>query len=126
MPTDTELIAETAKAAAGARGAAEAVSGRLDTLAANVEALIRVVERQRTEIAELADRMQATVQAVTDVDHPKGATYLVCGLGASKTWIRSGEQWADLINAFPWLSPPAQWSGRTLAAIPTIGEDPPS
>lgn len=115
LPAEDRAVLDRAEAAA-ARGQAAA-----EGLARDVAILVAEVTGLRAEVARL---QHATAVAVTDAEHPGGATYLVQGCGASKTWIRDGQQWADLVNAFPFLAPAAPWAGRSLAKIPTIGEDP--
>lgn len=118
---DRKVLDDAAAAAAKGQTAAEGTAATVGVLAGLVRDLIAEQAAVRVLLTQIRD---GVVLAVTDVDHPNGAAYLVQGLGASKTWISDPEQWADLVNGFPWLSPPAPWAGRTLSKIPTKGEDP--
>lgn len=126
--TDSELIAQTAHEASGAKAAAEGVGADVAMLVAEVSRLVADVTALRADLAATrAELRDAIVLAATDMDSDDGATYLVQGLGAGKTWIKDGEQWADLVNEFPWLGDHLKrWAHRTLDKIPTIGESPPS
>jgi hypothetical protein len=114
LPADDRAVLDRAEAAAtNGQVAAEGVAATVGTLAGLVRDLIGHVAQARDSAA----------LAVVDGDHPNGATYLVTGLAAAKTWIVDGDQMSDLLNRFPWLRTET-WSGETLSKIPTIGPDP--
>lgn len=99
MPTDSEAIAAVARDAAAARSAAESV-------AKNVARLVALAPT-----------------FALDVDHPKGATYIVDALAGEKRWVQNGTLMANLLARYPIQV--EKWSGSDLAAIPTVGAEPP-